>query len=110
MTYKLSNFTALLGELELRIWGLRPLTPAATAARSGKTPEKNQEEVGTKITPKEGDEGFEGPPCRQTLEKDVESLDKDAKKQKDVKTLGNKAESRAVQGTSARVLENSKKS
>ena len=55
-----------------------------------------------KTTPEEGDEGFEGPPCKQLLGKDLEPLEKD------VETLSNKVENRAVQGTSAQVLESVK--
>ena len=49
-----------------------------------------------KTTPEEGDEGFEGPPCRQSLEeddasnalKDVKSLSKEVGED-DVETLSN---------------------
>ena len=69
---------------------------------------ENDLKVEVKTTPGEGDEGFEGPPCRQSLEEDVEPLDKDVEKEENVETLGNKAENRAVQGTNAWVPESVK--
>ena len=45
---------------------------------------------------------------KEVGEKDVKPLDKDAKKEEDVETLGNKAENRAVQGTNAWVPESVK--
>ena len=63
----------------------------------------------TKTTPEEGDEGFEGPPCRQSLEEeDASDASKDVKThskevgENDVEILSNKAEIRAEQLAIAR--------
>ena len=66
-----------------------------------------------KTTPEEGDEGFEGPPCRQFLEeedasdasKDVRILNMKAEDQNDVESLSAKTESRAEQLAIARAAD-----
>ena len=78
-----------------------------------KTPMMHTIEI--KTTPGEGDEGFEGPPYRQSLEeddasdasKDVNSLSKEVG-ENDVEILSNKAKIRAEQLVIARAAESVK--
>ena len=117
----LQRISMMREELKVRGQGLQPLISRATRTTETEdakiaiffdTKEDKEEEIlrslenwrnlrwrTLKTTPEEGDEGFEGPLCKQLLGKYVEPFGKD------VETLSNKVENRAVQGTSARVLE-----
>ena len=122
----LQRIVTMLEELEVRGRGLQPLNLIATTSTGTETGDENiripldikedsEEEILRslenwknlrwkilKTTPGEGDEGFEGPPYRQSLEEDdandtsenVKSLSKEVEEDDD-ETLSDKAENRA---------------
>ena len=95
------------------------------------SPSKMKVQTRTRVTSEKSDEGFEGPPDRQLLEEilakvpgkihqrddandtskeenDIEILNVKVEEKADVENLSDKAENRAVQGTSAGVLDSVK--
>ena len=143
--FKFESFAAYVPELEVR----GPQALATTATTSTKTETKENENKASleikedaiedneetvlellsyaaarkilKTTPEEGDEGFEGPPFRQSLEEDdaseasgkqnddasdaskddIKILDDKVEDEDDIESLSTKAEIRARQGTNA---------
>ena len=103
--FKFESFPAYVPELEVR----GPQTPAATATET-KTEDENiessleirEDTIEFKTTPGEGDEGFEGPPYRQSLMEDDASeafkiedakpLDKEVEEDEDIESLSEDVE------------------
>ena len=114
MVFKVSNFAALLEELEVRVRGLQPptsttaTTVTTSATPTPEAPEKIRREVGEDIEPlgrdvKKGSDANEA-----SKDDDIKPLSKEARKENDVDSLSAKAKNRAVQGTNAWVPESVK--